>query len=105
MGDSVGFVVAVMTPGVILVVSGMVMFIAGGTRLSPRVWGWRLFYGGLGLAFVVPGIAGVIGVVTGHLMWPALFAALVALMMGSGIFYGLRLHWADPAPAGAPRSN
>jgi hypothetical protein len=30
-------------------------------------------------------------------MWPAALAGLVGILLGSGILYGLRLWWDDPA--------
>jgi hypothetical protein len=56
----------------------------------------------LSLMFLVPGAAAIAAVLVGRLMFPAAFAAIVSILLGSGVLCGLRLWWNDPA-RGGPR--
>jgi len=80
---------------------GVVLLVPTGLRKqAPSVWGLRLFYLGLGVLLLVPGLALIVGVLVGRLMLAAAFGALVFLLLGSGILYGLRSSWHDPARGG-----
>ncbi len=96
--DPMTFAVSVSVPGIVIVAAGTVLLArASMRRLAPSVRGLRLFYLGLALLLLVPGIAIIAAVLVGRLMWPAALGALVPILMGSGLLYGLRLWWDDPA--------
>ena len=83
-------------PGIVLVVAGAALLIGAQGRPELRIPAGRLFYAGLGLLILLPGVAILVGVMVGLLRWPALIAAIAALPMGAGILYGLRIHWDNP---------
>lgn len=96
--DPLAFTAAVMAPGVVIVVVGVVLVVGRSVRgRAPSLWGLRLFYLGLGLLNLIPGLAIIGATLVGRLMWPAAFGGLVPICIGSGVLYGLRLWWADPA--------
>jgi hypothetical protein len=101
--DPLPFTLAVTAPRIAVMALGVVLLArASIPRHTSSVWGLRLFYLGLGLLNLVPGVAVIAAVLVGRLMWPAAFAALVLILLGSGVLYGLRVWWNDPA-RGGPR--
>jgi hypothetical protein len=96
--DPLAFTLAVTTPGIAVTAAAMVLLVRTSIRSRmPSVWGLRLLYLGLGLMNLVPGVAIIAAVLVGRLMWPAALGGLVGALLGSGILYGLRLWWDDPA--------
>ncbi|HEX7472007.1 MAG TPA: hypothetical protein VF323_02915 [Candidatus Limnocylindrales bacterium] len=96
--DPWAFVLAVMAPGIVVSAAALVVLVRTSIRRRmPSVLGLRLFYLGLGLMNLVPGIAMIAAVLVGRLMWPAAIGGFVPILIGSGILYGLRLWWDDPA--------
>jgi hypothetical protein len=99
--DPLLITVAVMAPGIAVMAPGVVLLSRTGLRRqASSVWGLRLFYLGLSLMFLVPGAAAILAVMVGRLMSPSAVAAVVLILLGSGILYGLRMWWNDPARGG-----
>lgn len=92
--DSISFVLMAATPGIVVLVIAVILLVR--SRQNDTLWGTRLLYMGTALMMFVPGIAITALVLIGRLQVPALFGALVMILFGSGILYGLRLHWANP---------
>jgi hypothetical protein len=96
--DPLAFALAVTAPGIAVTAWALVLLVRTSIRSRmPSVWGLRLFTLGLGLMNLVPGVAIIAAVLVGQLMWPAALGGLMAILLGSGILYGLRLRWDDPA--------
>jgi hypothetical protein len=79
----------------------MVLALAVGVAIrskpgGPSVWAGRMFYLGFGLMMLGPGLGVVGAVALGKMMWPALLGAVVLMLFGGGVLYGLRLNWNDP---------
>jgi hypothetical protein len=93
--EYVPFVLATMAPGLVLIAAGIVLIVRGRPG-RPSIEAGRLFYLGFALVMLVPGVGIAANVVTGALLAPALLGAVVPILFGGGVLYGLRLHWNDP---------
>ena len=94
--DPTTFVLAVCMPGFALFLAGLILMIASRQDGKSRLWGKRLYYGGLGLLYVTPSAGVILAVIGGKLMWPALLFPVLTMPLGIGILYGLRIWWANP---------
>jgi hypothetical protein len=86
-------------PGAVLLLPAIILLSRAAMRQHrpPSVWGLRLFYLGLGLFMLLPGIAVILSALLGWLQLPALVGGLVPVYLGASILYGLRRWWADPS--------
>jgi hypothetical protein len=85
---------ALFTPGVAILGLGVALLIR--SRKTVSLWGGRLFYLGFALMFLLPGLGIAALTLLGQLLLPALLGGLFAILIGSGVLYGLRIHWANP---------
>jgi hypothetical protein len=88
------FVFAVLAPGAVVMGTGAVLMARSAIRRDPpSALALRFFHVGLGLLYLIPGLGIVAATLLGWLLWPAAVGGLVTILLGVGVFYGVRISW------------
>lgn len=103
--DALIFAVAVVAPGLAIFLLGTALRVAARRTGPDSIIGIRISIAGLVLCFVVPGIAVLVAVVLGRLMWPAILGSIVALFYGYRMIRVGRRSWTRTLPVAGNASR